>query len=262
MSTTLNSPVEEPNSRDDFPSADQRRMGSGWRRLLVLAIIAVLASFVVPMLLQLSFEPFLVGMAAPFVIGLLVMLRWPRVGVVWLGVVSLAELLFSAPFVAEVLIHPESMADFMSLSVFTVGTLVAIVAAIPSFRERSDAAVASKRARAITIVAGGLVVASALVSVIAAAGTESVPAHDGDIRLVTEDITFRPDAIHAEGTTVSVHVTNTDSTRHTFTIDELGVDLNVPPNSMQRVSFEAEPGTYTFVCRPHDSSMRGELIVR
>ena len=87
-------------------------------------------------------------------------------------------------------------------------------------------------------------------------------ARPGDIRLVTRDVKFRPSTINTQIGTVSVHVTNEDSTRHTFTIDELGVDLNLPPNSTQRVSFEAEPGTYGFICSPHESSMQGTLIVK
>jgi plastocyanin len=101
-----------------------------------------------------------------------------------------------------------------------------------------------------------------VVSIVAFAGVESVPAQPGDIRLVTQDLEFRPSAIDTRSGTVSVHVTNEDSTRHTFTIDGLGVDLNLPPNSTQRVSFEAEPGTYGLICRPHESSMQGTLIVR
>ena len=58
-----------------------------------------------------------------------------------------------------------------------------------------------------------------------------------------------------------MHVTNLDGTRHTFTIDELGVDLSVPPNSEGRVTFTAEPGTYRFYCRPHEVDMEGSLVV-
>jgi plastocyanin len=243
-------------------AADQRSWGFGWRRLQVLAVIGVLGSLLIPMLIQLSVEPFLMAMAVPFIIGLLVMLRWPRAGAIWLGVVSLAELLFSAPFLADALTQPESTADFIPLYIFTVCTLVGTVASIPSFREGRGPATGSRRAGAVAVVAGALIVAGAAASVVAAAGIESVPARRGDIRMVTEEIVFRPEAIEAEGTTVSVHVINRDSTRHTFTIDELGVDLNLPPNSQQRVSFEADPGTYRFFCRPHDPSMQGELRVQ
>ncbi len=261
MSETVTS-LSETESRPRLPGNHDDRAGFGWGRLQLLAAIGALASFLVPMLIQLSFEPFLLSMAAPFVVGLLVMLRWPRVGVIWLGVVSLAELLFSAPFLAETLTHPESIADFIPLLVFTVSTLVATIAAIPALRQLRAPATSLGGARATAILAGVVIVAGAVVSVFAAARIEGVPAREGDIRVITEDIEFRPAAIRAEGTTIAVHVTNRDSTRHTFTIDELGVDLNLPPNSTQRVTFKAAPGTYRFFCRPHESDMQGDLVVR
>ncbi len=262
MSKGSNSPVGESQTPTRVPADGQSRGRFGWRRLQVLAVIGAIGSFLIPMLIQFSFEPFLLAMAAPFVIGLLLMLQWPRVGVVWMGVVSLTELLFSVPFLADALAHPEAMADFVPLLVFTVSALVGTVAAIPSFRERTSPAPSSQRARAMAIMSGALIFAGAVVSVAAAARTESVPAQEGDILVVAEDIEFHPVSVAAPGTTIAVHVTNRDSTRHTFTIDELGVDLNLPPNSTQRVSFTADPGTFRFFCRPHDPSMQGELVVR
>ena len=261
MSETLTS-SSESQSRSRLPGNEQGRARFRWRRLQVLAAIGALASFLVPMLIQLSVEPFLLSMAAPFVVGLLLVLRWPRVGVIWLGVVSLAELLFSAPFLAETLTHPESVADFIPLLVFTVSTLIATIAAVPALRELRAPATSSRGAGATAIVGGVLIVTGAIVSLFAAASIEGVRWREGDIRVATEDIEFRPAAIRAEGTTVAVHVTNRDSTRHTFTIDELGVDLNLPPNSSQRVTFKAKPGTYRFFCRPHESEMQGDLVVR
>jgi plastocyanin len=236
-------------------------MRFGWRRLQVVAALGVVASVVVPMIISMSVEPFLLSMAAPFVIGLLVMLRWPRVGAVLLGVVSLALLLFGAPFLAEALIHPESLGDFIPLVVLTLSLLVGVIAAIPSFRRGRMPDAASRLARTIAVVSGAIVVASGIVAVVAFAGIESEPARSGDILVVAEDIEFHPTRISADGSDVSVHVTNRDDTRHTFTIDELGVDLNVPPNSNQRVSFVADPGTYEFYCRPHTPGMEGELVV-
>ncbi len=170
--------------------------------------------------------------------------------------------MFSAPFLAEALPHPESTADFIPLLVFTVSTFVAAVAAIPAFRERAAPGTSSRAASATAVAAGVVIVAGAAVSLFAAAGIEGARAREGDIRVTTEDIEFRPAAIRAGGTTIAVHVTNKDSTRHTFTIDELGVDLDLPPNSAQRVTFQADPGTYRFFCRPHESDMQGDLTVR
>jgi plastocyanin len=206
-------------------------------------------------------EPLLLTMT-PFVIGLLLMLRWPRVGTVWLGVSSLGLLLFSAPFLADALAHPESLADFIPLVVFTVSLLVGTVAAIPSFRQGRSARAASGLPRAIAVGAGALIVAASVVAILAFVGTESVPAQARDVRVVIGEFRFRPAGFHAETGTISVHVTNRDGTRHTFTIDELGVDLNIPPDSAQRVSFAARPGTYRFYCRPHAPGMEGVLVVR
>ncbi len=131
-------------------------------------------------------EPLLLTMT-PFVIGLLLMLRWPRVGTVWLGVSSLGLLLFSAPFLADALAHPESLADFIPLVVFTVSLLVGTVAAIPSFRKGRGPDAASGLPGAIAVGAGALIVAASLVAVVAFVQTESVSAQAGDVRVEIED---------------------------------------------------------------------------
>lgn len=231
----------------------------GWRRLQIIAAAAVVISFLVPMLIELSLEPFLLAMAAPFIIGLLVMRRWTRVGIFWLGVVSLAVLLFSAPFLVDALSHPESLADFVPLCVFTVSSLVGVIAAVPSLR--SGPQTASRSARLTAIAAGAAIVVASLAAVVAFTGIDRAPAQPGDVRVMAEDIRFLPVEIEAAAGSISVHVTNGDSTRHTFTIDELGIDLSVPPNSEQRVTFDGEPGTYVFYCRPHTPGMQGELVV-
>jgi plastocyanin len=256
MVDTAGGPGSPVGGETDGPRLD----GFGWRRLQIAAAVGAVAAFLIPMVITLSFEPFLVAMLAPFVIGLVTMLRWPRVGAIWLGVTSLAVLLFSAPFLVEALTHPEAMADFLPLVVFTLSTLAGTVAAIPSFRApRPDAPAAP--ARAIAVVTAALILGAVVLSVVAFVGIESVPARTGDLRVVTKEVAFRPTEITAEGSTISLHVTNRDGTRHTFTVDELGVDLNVPPGSGQRITFEAEPGTYRFYCRPHAPGMEGELVV-
>jgi plastocyanin len=178
------------------------------------------------------------------------MLRWPRAGAVWLGVSSLGLLLFSAPFLVDALAHPESLADFIPLVVFTVSLLVGTVASLPSFRQGRGPDAASGLPRAIAVGAGALIVAASLVAVAAFVQTESVSAQAGDVRVEIEDFRFHPAAFYAETGTISVHVTNRDATRHAFTIEELGVDLKLPPNSSQRVSFAAaarEPTASTAV---------------
>lgn len=261
MSQGLSTAAEDRPDALGTPAVDRRRAGMGWRRLQVVAALAVVVALLAPMLITRSFEPFLVGMVAPLVVGLPLARRWPRVAAVWLGVVSLALVAFSAPFLADALAHPEALADFVPLSVFAVAAVVCAAAAIPAYRQPAGAGASSRPALVVALVAGGLIVVLAATSMIAFAAVDSVAPEAGDVELVTADFAFSPTAIEASSGTVAVHVTNNDSTRHTFTIDELGVDLNLPPNSTQRVSFTADPGTYRFYCVPHTPGMEGELTV-
>jgi plastocyanin len=260
MAGNLDTAVEGRGAGGGLLAPEQRRRGLGWRRLQLIAGLGVLGALVLSMRVVFSPEPLLLAMA-PSAIGLLVMLRWPRVGAICLGVSSLALLLFSAPYLADALTHPESVGDFIPLSILTVSLLVGTVAAVPSFREGRDPAGGSALPVAIAVGAGAVLVAASVVGIVAVLRTESVPSQAGDIRVVTEGFVFHPPGISAVSGEVSVHVTNRDSTRHTFTIDRLGVDLNVPPDGMQRVTFAAGPGTYRFYCRPHSPGMEGELVV-
>ena len=59
---------------------------------------------------------------------------------------------------------------------------------------------------------------------------------------------------------VAVFVENKDTMLHTFTIEELGVDLRIPGDSTARVEFDAPAGTYEYVCAPNADVMSGTLI--
>jgi plastocyanin len=237
-----------------------RRRRFGWRRLQIFAAIGVLVSFVVPMVIELSLEPFLLAMAAPFAIGLLLMMKWPRVAAIWLGFVSLAVLLFSLPFLGEALTHPESPADFIPLSLFALGSVVGAAGAMPAFREIGAGRVQSKGPRRIATSAAGLLVAATALSVVTTVGLDNVEPQAGDLLIATEDFAFTPTDVSTDPGTIAIAVTNRDNTRHTFTIAELGVDLSLAPGTTQRVTFTAEPGTYNFFCNPHPD-MQGRLVV-
>ena len=50
---------------------------------------------------------------------------------------------------------------------------------------------------------------------------------------------------------------------HTFTVDELGINVFIDPGSTELFTFEfAEAGTYDFICIPHESlGMTGQIVV-
>jgi plastocyanin len=90
---------------------------------------------------------------------------------------------------------------------------------------------------------------------------ESAVAQPGDIEITTENIEFSHQHINADAGEITVFVENKDTTLHTFTIEELGVDLQIPSNSAERITFDAPPGTYDFECSPHRDVMKGTLEV-
>lgn len=233
----------------------------GWRRLQIVAGVVAIVSFVIPMAAGGKVEGFLVAMAAPFLVGLVLSLWLPRTGAIFLGVVSVAIVLASAPFIFETLTHPEALIDFVSLLLLTVSCVVGAASAIPAFREARTGRTISRAPRWIAVAAGAVTLAAAAISVVAASGVQDVRAQPGDISIRAEDFAFAPAAIQATAGTVSVHIANTDSARHTFTIDGV-TDVSVAPSSTQRATFEAEPGTYRFYCIPHAADMDGELVVK
>ena len=77
-----------------------------------------------------------------------------------------------------------------------------------------------------------------------------------------ENFAFGPRTVTAQSGEVSVYVTNKDSSRHTFTVDELGVDVSVAPGQSRQIRFNAEPGEYRLYCKPHDPGMEAGLVVQ
>ena len=64
-----------------------------------------------------------------------------------------------------------------------------------------------------------------------------------------EDIAFSPKEVTVAAGTITITFQNTGSIEHSFIIDELGVKSEkVQPGQSSTVTFEAQPGTYTFYC--------------
>ena len=190
-------------------------------------------------------------------------------GVIWLGrstkgpailllVAFIAHLLLSAPFVIPTLAVPASAGDFILNIGSLVATIVGMVAAIAVLRGRLETAPV---ARSLAMGTLGIFVLSAIASVVATATYDDAVAQSGDISLVTQDIEFTDESLEATSGEVSVFVDNKDNTLHTFTIDDLDLNLNIPAGKSARVTFNAEPGTYEFYCVPHKEDMEGTLVV-
>ena len=231
--------------------------GRSWVKLLTWSTIAAI---VVVVLINVF-----AGIIPPLVIFALLWLG----GVIWLRrstkgpailllVAFVAFLALSAPFVIPTLTVPASAGDFILNLASLLAVLVGLIAAIAVIRGRLGF---SGAARSIGLGAIGLFVVGAIASVFATISHEDAVAQPGDLRLVTKDIEFQETSLEAQPGEVSVFVDNKDATLHTFTIDELDVDLDIPASKSTRVTFEAEPGTYEFYCVPHEADMKGTLTV-
>lgn len=260
MTEALTPPTQAPAADVGSTQTTRRVSSFGWRRLQTIAAAVTAASFVIPMAMEGKVEGFLVALAAPFVVGLVLVAFLPRVAAIFLGVVALATLGFSAPYIVQALSHPESAADFVPQTLFTVSMALAAIAAIPAYREIRRSQGASRTPRSLAVAATVVVLVASAFSIATASGVESVAAQPGDETVLTRNFAFAPAELTAEAGAISVYLDNEDSTRHTFTIDGL-IDLNVPPKSAQRATFEAAPGTYRFYCRPHARDMQGVLVV-
>lgn len=86
-----------------------------------------------------------------------------------------------------------------------------------------------------------------------------------DFSIVTENMGYSKTALNGHAGRVVLQLENHDLFWHTFTINELGVDLKVPVEAKQQIAFDAPPGIYYFHCSipGHELlGMKGTLTVQ
>jgi plastocyanin len=67
----------------------------------------------------------------------------------------------------------------------------------------------------------------------------------------------------ASGAKIVLAVSNTDPTQHNFTLGDLEISRNLPPETSALIRFTApKPGRYRFYCKYHQQEMQGWLTVR
>lgn len=250
------------------PEADVRKPaevgkseGFGWRRLQVWGAAAVIAVSIIRMALEATVTPFTLIPVGIFLLGLLLLAFVPRVGSIYLALFALAVGVFGFPEISFSLAHPEAPADFLSNLLALVGVVLLLVASVPSFRQGKRPSTRSSRAVWLGALAALLLVGAAAASLVMSRGVTGQEAASADVQVAIVEFEFVPQEITAESGVVSVHVDNEDALSHTFTIDDLDVDLFVAGETAQRVEFNAPPGEYVFYCVPHPWMGTGVLRV-
>jgi plastocyanin len=228
-----------------------------WRGVLFWSLLGVSILFIV-LIPFIGFNPFLIPIIVLPAVAAFLARRW-RGGVIFSLVVIVLLLVLNGPFfIVPSLTLPASTGDFVSAAILLVLVALALVSAIAVLRGKDAPSTTVRNA----VWAGvGVVVVAAAVAVVARVTHENATVQAGDVRLVAEGLEFSTDQLEASGGDVGVFVENKDQTLHTFTIDDLDVNLQVPASSKERIQFNAEPGTYTYYCIPHESDMKGTLTV-
>ena len=242
--------------RSTDPSAAEG--GWTWKKLLTVVTAATVVGLIVLFVLA-GIIPPMVVFAVLFIVGVFLLRTKEKPAAILLLVIHLAMFALSLPFTIPSLMVPASAIDFSLTLFLSILNLIGIASSIAVLRGQGD--VVSSAARTIATVGIVVILAGVAFSVYSAVSYDSAEAQQGDIRLVTEDTDFSDTSLEADEGTVSVFVDNNDGTTHTFTIEELDVDLEIPGGKAARVTFEAEQGSYEFICTPHEEDMAGNISV-
>lgn len=236
--------------------------GLSWARLVRSTAVAQCVGLVAVAVVLGDAEA--AGVAAATVVGLgLLRFRGGRIGVAFLTLVFLDVAFFTGAAaltnLADRAATPATIAT-AALAALAIPGLVASVATLAR-RERSSAA--SWLAGAVAVIAFVAFAAVAVTSLFTSAAAATAGPEVLWIR--SSGMRFSARELVATSRTVTIRFSNRDLFWHTFTIDELGVDLKVPVGGDKEVRFEAAPGTYLYYCAVpgHASAgMRGTLTVR
>lgn len=234
------------------PSSVDWRFLSQWAAVL-LAVVLVGGMFFIGEVI-----PPLLGFGVLLVAGAALARRAQRAGGIMLAILFVLVVVLNGPFIVPSLSVPASTVDFLLTALALPLAVVGAIAAIATARRRPAT---GDLPRKLALGVGGLSVLAVVVAAIATFTYSDAVARPGDIRLTTQDIAFSKTELTAQSGKVAVFVDNKDGALHTFTIDELDVDLQVPAGKSARVVFDAPSGGYSFICKPHEIDMKGTLQV-
>jgi plastocyanin len=227
-----------------------------WRRLL--AISAALAAVAILAVAAVLGDVEAVAIGTGFVLGS-VLLRWRRglAGRILLGLLFVDVLAWMALGVVTNIRADEALGAVAVPAMLSGISVAGLIAAVAEGR------VTARWAPGAAAALGGAVVLAAGVAAVVVPAEPAV-ATTTDVRVVSEDVAFDTAALDVTAGEVTIELANRDLFWHTFTVDELGVDLAVPVNGDRQVTFDADPGTYRFYCRipGHETRMVGALTVR
>lgn len=234
-----------------------------WRSLLVWAAVGDLAFIIIIEALVRDVIPPLLAGAVLIPIGLILLTRKTRAGLIYTGIVMLLLGVAVAPDVLFRNGQPSAGLEFGATWLATLSTLVGLISAIAAFAtEGKDTPSMSKGPKFLGAIFALAVAATLALGFFSVERFVSQTSEPGDLEVTANDTTYLPPLLTATGGTVSVFVRNNDPYVHTFTIDKAGIDIVIPGGKSVRAVFNGEPGEYHFHCKiPHHEAMSGMITL-
>lgn len=215
-----------------------------WRHVLVLGAATTLASATGMMALGRFVGPSLVVLDVAMLLGLWLLRRPGRSGVVVLAVFSLANLLLHGPIVAIQVGVPEAPASLVTGIGLGLSSLLVLVGSVPAWGARLGTPGVLTGAR---LAVGGVITVALVIGLASFLTRGQEPAQADDLRVTTSGLAVSPQRLETTAGKVTVALHNADPLfPRSFDVDDLDVHLIVPPRTTRRVRFTAVPGSYRF----------------
>ena len=214
--------------------------------------------------------PIIIAVVASIVGALIYFLKQPW-GSVFAVLGGAFGVLFGLDGVALALSSPQSFFDFAFTLFVLPGGILILVAGITGLVQHFKHSTSATGPAGVTLaIKGGLgvIVALAIISAVltvASIGGLSAAEKEGAETITAEEAKFDKDALTASASgTTKIVFKNDDPYLHTFTIDDLDVDLKVGPGSEKLAELNSpKAGTYEFYCRvAGHENMKGILTVQ
>ncbi len=153
--------------------------------------------------------------------------------------------------------HPESAPAFILTLLSLVGVTLAVVGGLSAFLRRP-----SQPIRTLAIGAVGVFIAGTVASVAIAANSPTDAALPGDVEVTAHQVMWAPDTIVFDASATGLWIDNQDGIRHTVTIPQLGIDVEVPALKARRIDIDAAAGEYQIICTvPGHETMTAILTI-
>lgn len=230
----------------EVEQAQQVSRARGWRWLLVTAGIVEAALLAAAGAVLGDLEALAMAVVLALSLGLLRVGRG-TIGTVVLALLSTNTLGWMALGAVSNLLAGQGLVELALPAALTTSSAAALVAAVGHLVTRDRPSGGTGRGPRLV---GLSAVALFLVAMVVGVLSPEPEVVEGDaVTVVSENAAFSTDSLSVPAGTVTVALENRDLFWHTFTIDELGIDIAAPVGAARTGSFEAAPGTYRFYCR-------------